>query len=38
MVALAVIETEKAFLQDWVAAVPQRQGETQQLLVVADPP
>ncbi len=36
VIAFAVVEAEQSFLQDRVAAVPQRQGETEQLLVVAD--
>src|SRR5262249_28393210 len=37
MVALAVREPEQSFLEDRVAAVPQREGETQALPVVRDP-
>src|SRR6185295_13829885 len=36
VVALAVGQPEQALLEDWIAAVPQRQREAEDLLVVAD--
>ena len=36
MIAFAVGETEEALLQDRVVAVPQRQGEAEPLLIVAN--
>ena len=36
MVALRVRQSEEAFLQDGVGLIPQGQGETELLLVVAD--
>ena len=36
VIALTVGESEQAFLQDGVLAVPHGQGEAQQLLVIAD--
>ena len=37
MIALGIGQAEQAFLQDRVPLVPQRQGQAQPLLVVADP-
>src|SRR5262249_12529876 len=37
VVALAVGQAEEAFLENWVLAVPNRQGETEPLLVITDP-
>ena len=36
MVALAIGEAKKAFLEDRILAISECQGETQQLLVIAD--
>jgi hypothetical protein len=37
VIALIAGKTEGAFLEDWIAAVPQGQRETQPLLLVANP-
>src|SRR5262245_66322426 len=37
VVALAVRQAEEPFLEDRILAVPQRQGEAEQLPIVADP-
>jgi hypothetical protein len=36
VVALAVRQTEEAFLEDWITAIPQGHTEAERLLVVAD--
>ena len=36
VVALAVGQAEQALLENWVAAVPQREGKAQTLFLIAD--
>jgi len=37
MITLAVGQTEGAFLEDWIPAIPESNGETELLLIIGDP-